>query len=259
MDACVEHDVCAGEVVGAMGSSMLTDQTLCLGFVALGWGHLVGVVAVADLAFKTEPVEGSPGAAAAVVAADINRFGAARGNGSGSICSIVRLVEYLREETFERLLVFWHWLCTDLVVKFAPLEFHVDGAFAADRALVRDFHEILVALAMHVVAAWHANSLLLRLEQVIETKRAVAFRSSFHARMRRRSGDGDADVALLTVNKILSQPLSNAANAAFIAMVDPSIAVVIPELALLAVIVSCVFLAVHAYLCCWLWCTTEHA
>lgn len=77
--------------------------------------------------------------------------------------------------------------------------------------------------------------------------------------MRSRSRDGDADIAPSTMHEILTQTLSQPAKATVIAVVNAFVAVIVPQLALVAVIPSRVLAAIHARLAGGLGSLTQHA
>jgi hypothetical protein len=142
VDARVAQDGVAGEVVLAVDLLLLAQDALGFGLDAGGRRELAGVVAVAALAFQAQPVEGRPGAARAVVAADPDVAGAREaggvGVGEGGGAGVGRVAVVGGEEAVEVFVAFGHGLRADFVVEFPPLQFHVDGAFAADGTFVRD-------------------------------------------------------------------------------------------------------------------------
>lgn len=131
-----------------------------------------------------------------------------------------------------------------LVVELAPLEFHVDGALVTDGAAVCDCHEVFVAGGVHVVATQQTDDGQGRGEEVVQTQRAVAIGSALDARMCAGCRDGDADVAALAVDIVFAQSLSPPTDAAVVAVVYSLRAVIVPQLALGAVVVCRLFSAV---------------
>jgi 2-methylisocitrate lyase-like PEP mutase family enzyme len=72
--------------------------------------------------------------------------------------------------------------------------------------------------------------------------------------MRCRSGNGNADIALLAMHKVFAQTLPKPADATIVAVIDTFVAIIVPKLAFRAVVIGSVFAATYAGLPGGLWC-----
>ena len=162
----------------------------------------------------------------------------------------------MRQQSFE--VLFRHGLDRYFLIQLPPLQLHVHCTLAAHRTLVRHRHQVLIAIAMHVMPAWQADNGNFGLEHQIQTERAIAFRGPLNTRMRSRCGDGYAHIATLAVHKVLAQSFAHTANATVIAMIDPLIRIVVPEFAFGTKVPRGIVTAIHTLMRCRLWRLTEH-
>lgn len=163
----------------AMGNLLLADQTLGFCFVADGRCHLGCIIAVTIMTFQAQPMESSPTAASTVIATDPD---SPRPPCSGTRVTVTALTSNeLRQESLQILIILRHWLCCNFVVQFPPLQLHVDGTLTTHWTLIRHCHQVLVAFAVHVVAARHAYDFRSGGKHLIQTERTRSFRCSLDA------------------------------------------------------------------------------
>lgn len=110
---------------------------------------LAGVVRLTDGAFKAKPVIWSHSLCGAVITVDQ----------SGSVGVLRR-----------------HRLRSNAPIQIPELHLHIHHTLAAQRALVRSFHVIVVALVMDAVSAPHEDDRPCRRKHVAAADRAVAIR-----------------------------------------------------------------------------------
>jgi len=120
-------------------------------------------------------------------------------------------------------------------------------------------HEVFVAICMHVVTAEQTDDWRWRREQKTKTQRTVAFGGSLDAWMTCRGGDRYTHIATLAMDVISSQPFSYPTDTAVVAVVDLLPDVIVPKLALRAIVVGSFQSALYTNIPCRLRSRTLHA
>jgi hypothetical protein len=116
------------------------------------------------------------------------------------------------------------------------LKVHLDGAFLAYGALVCCLHVQVVTCLVEIVAASYRHDCTLRVEQIFAAYWTVTFGRSLDTLVGLVKRNCNANVAPLAMNVVLAQADSAPADSAVHAMIDFLAAVVIPQLADIAVI-----------------------
>lgn len=93
--------------------------------------------------------------------------------------------------------LWWHRLAINSAVEIAELCFHVDNTFAANRAFIRRFQMIVVALVVYAVTAIHEHNGLGRGKHILAANGAVAVSGALDASMGGFNRDGHAHAACL--------------------------------------------------------------
>lgn len=90
-----------------------------------------------------------------------------------------------------------HRLADDGVFQLAPLKLHVDCALLAHRTLVVNLHVRVIAVAMHIVTAFHGDNVGGGSKHVVLAYGAISIGSAFDTPVVLGIFDANADVAPL--------------------------------------------------------------
>ena len=72
-----------------------------------------------------------------------------------------------------------HWLGFDVMIETVERHLHIDETSAADRALERILHMLVIAGTVDTVAATHEDHSLERIEHILATNGTIAISGSF--------------------------------------------------------------------------------
>lgn len=133
-------------------------------------------------------------------------------------------------------------------VKHGKVVLHVTQGFPANGALIGGHLEVFVAAVVDCMAARHEPDQGCGGEHVLSADGTVAVYRPLDAAMIVLEADSHAAGTGGTVEEILSQTLAHATDSAVIAMVDLLGIVIVPELALVAIVAAHAFLAEAAIL-----------
>jgi hypothetical protein len=136
---------------------------------------------------------------------------------------------------------------------------HVGQRFPADGTLVAVFNMILVAAMMNAMTAWHENDHTRTRKHVLATNRTITLQRPFNAPMIILQAHRHANPTRIAMEVILAQALADPTQTAFIAMVNLFAGVVVPEVAVVAVVGGERGVAVGAGLAGWLDSLAVHA
>jgi hypothetical protein len=155
--------------------------------------------------------------------------------------------------------LFRHRLTLDCLSQLLPLQVHANSALLAYGALVGSLHVEVVAALVQIVTTRHGDYSGRGSEEVIAANGTVAFGGAGEAFVRCSVRYGYADIAALAVIEVFAQTFASSTDTAVWTMVDFFLAVVVPQLADIAIVACSLQLAVVAVFGCLLRCAARHA
>lgn len=152
-----------------------------------------------------------------------------------------------------------HWLLGKLSIDQAKVIGHVSDRFEANGALIGSFAVSCVTGPVDAMPTWHKGHSRGAGKHVLTTDGTITFKTSFNAAMSFLHIDRHTDIACLAVEEVCAKATTCPTQAAFVTVVAGFLGVVVPKLALVAIVSCDLSAAMAAVLACWSKCHAEHA